>query len=96
MIAILFWSPLVAAIPVFVLIREWVPSVNDGSIDDGFRKLNVYLGVMFPIFVVYWATAFSVILKRDLPAIPRSRFIAWFTVFVLLCALVFTMYLLDL
>ena len=70
--------------------------MNDGSIGDGFRKLNVYLDVMFPATIVCWATAFLLILKRDLPALPRSRFIAWFAVFVLLCALVFTMYLLDL
>jgi hypothetical protein len=95
MIAILFWSPLVAAIPVLVLIREWVPSMNGGSIGDGFRKLNVYLSVMAPITIVCWTAAFAIILKRDLPAIPRSRFIAWFIVSVLLCSLVFTMYLLD-
>ncbi|MCA9192990.1 MAG: hypothetical protein KDB03_14540 [Planctomycetales bacterium] len=84
-VARLLWlAPPVLAIPAFFAVREYVPDLNRGSIGDGFRKLNVFLGVVGTLLWVCWGSAFLLTCLHDVRLIPKSRLWTWLAVFVVL------------
>jgi hypothetical protein len=66
LVKILICTPVLAAIPVFFIVGESIPDLNGGSIGDGFRRLNVFLNVVFPVTAVCWGAAFLISFVGDL------------------------------
>ena len=79
----LFWLPIIVLIPVFIIVGETIPNVNHGSIGDGFRRLNVFLAIMFRIFALCWVLALSVITSIELPKVPKTRLLILLILFIL-------------
>ncbi len=54
-----------------------IADLNNGSIGDGFRKLNVFLSVIIPLSCACWSIALLITGVLDLPLIPTSRLRFW-------------------
>lgn len=91
----LWLAPFIIAIPAFLVVAESIPDMNQSSIGDGFRKLNVYLAVMVPFISICWGLAFLLTIYNDIRLISKSRILIWLTVFALLIALAITVAMLD-
>lgn len=85
---LLFWTPILIAVPAFFIVGNTVPDLNHGSIGDGFRRLNVYLSAMIPVFAICWFAAIVMITYVELPIVPQSRLLIWLGVLIALVLLV--------
>jgi hypothetical protein len=62
----LFWLPFLCLIPTFLLVGETIPDVT-GGISDGFRKMNVFLAVMFYAFAISWFCSLAITVRLEAP-----------------------------
>lgn len=85
---LLFWTPILLAVPVFFFVGDTVPDLNRGSIGDGFRKLNVLFSAMIPIFAICWFASIAMITYVELPRVPKIRLLILLGVLVVLGLLV--------
>jgi|GEM_PF-3376324 hypothetical protein len=85
---IMWWTPIVCLPIAFIAIQQFVPDLNRNSIGDGFRKLNVFFGVIGPLAVTCWGIAFAITAYLDFWLISNRRLRYWGLVFLLLVLLV--------
>jgi hypothetical protein len=77
-LAKILWSaPFVICPIIFVIVSYTVADLNNGSIGDGFRKLNTFLSVLIPLSCACWSVALLITGVLDLPLIPTSRLRFW-------------------
>lgn len=73
-IARLFWClPIVLAVPTFLAVGQLIPDYNNGSIADGFRRLNAFFAAILPVLTVCWATAVVLTSYLDIPTLTGVR-----------------------
>ena len=85
---LLFWTPVVLAVPVFYFVGHAVPDLNHGSIGDGFRRLNVFVSAVFPVGAVCWLSAMAIVVYVGLSKSTNSLSMACLGLLIVMAVLV--------
>jgi hypothetical protein len=72
---ILWVSPLIPGVPVFLAVGEWVPNRHggDASIADGFRRIGVFCTAMVPVTGICWLIALLLTASVQVPTVKGWR-----------------------
>jgi hypothetical protein len=72
---ILWVSPLILGVPVFLAVGEWIPNRHggDASIADGFRRIGVFCTAMVPVTGICWLIALVLTASVQVPTVKGWR-----------------------